>query len=374
MLSRPAVRWDLTTNCSLACRHCQAADWVNHRGEHPPIGLVLSVIDKLDANVVSQIGLLGGEPLSFPQISLVLERLLNTGIPVTISTNGLLLGRSLLDLLRQSMGWSIMVSLDGPDRDTHEFIRGAGTFEPALSSIRTLVRSRTRHDNLVGIACTLNTLTISRMLDVRRLARSLDVDILQFGVVKPVGAAAKCYDRLGVSPRILAEGITDYFHGIGGLCPDGLEVLIDFLSNPIRDMLLFRLGIETQPVFTGCTGATSSGAIDPHGRLWPCPALAYTVDAKVLDYFCFGDNSLARNTFREIWDGTGFQRLREMKSLRLHIKPGNACHTCPNNPLCMPCPLLFLHGRSPDHSNCAYYLDRAARSAPSRNEIGTRLI
>jgi len=366
MLFGPRLRWDLTMNCNLACRHCQVGDKISHQGNHPPLEEVLAVLDRLGPEIISQVGLLGGEPLSYPQIHLVLEILMDKTLPVTISTNGLLIDDRLIDLTRESFGWSIMVSVDGPDRETHEMIRGAGTFEPTMEKIRLLVTRLKGQGPAVGMSCTLNAHTIRRMGDVLRLARELEVNILQFGIIKNNGNAARCYDRLGVDQTTLASALLDWFKaGPPASNGNGLAVIIDFWDNLLKDLVDHYLGSSLPPTFSGCTAAGATAALDYQGRLWPCPSLAYTSNPKILEYFAFGDNSLARNSFEEIWQGTGFKRLRELNARRLHAQMAAPCSTCRHSPFCAPCPLPYILGESLDQPHCAEKLNMMAESSMS---------
>ena len=363
MLFGPRLRWDLTMNCNLACRHCQVGDKISHRGNHPSLEEVLAVLDRLGPKVISQVGLLGGEPLSYPHIHLVLEMLMDKTLPVTISTNGLLIDERLIDLTRESVGWSIMVSIDGPDRETHEMIRGAGTFEPTMEKIRLLVKRLQGKGPTVGMACTLNALTIKRMGDMLRLARELEVNILQFGIIKNHGNAARCYDRLGVNQTILVSALLDWFKaGPPNPKGNGLTIIIDFWDNLIIDLVDHYLGISLPPTFSGCTAASATAALDCQGRLWPCPSLSYTSNPKILDYFAFGENSLARKSFEEIWQSTGFKKLRELNARRLHAQMAIPCSTCRHSSLCAPCPLPYILDESLDQVHCTDKINMIAES------------
>lgn len=370
MLFGPRVRWDLTLNCNLACQHCQIGDRLDHQGNHPPLELVLAVINRLNRDTISQIGLLGGEPLSHPDIPTILESLRSIGVPVTISTNGLLLNQRLVDIMLDTLGWSVMVSIDGPDSETHEMIRGKGTFEPALAEVRRLTRLPSGQRPIVGIACTLNAITISRMAEVYDLARRLEVDLLQFGRVSPSGNAIRNFDKLGIDEDILIDGIASYIQEIGPPDRDSVpRVIIDFLDNSMKRLLAKRLGIIMGAAYTGCTAASDTAFVDSQGRLWPCMTLAYTNKRKLLEYFDFQDNSLIQRSFEEIWQSSGFNKLRALNSQRLHTTLADPCRDCQDSGLCVPCPLPYVLGNSLDQSHCAQRLQIRMRKAKTLKQI-----
>jgi radical SAM protein with 4Fe4S-binding SPASM domain len=344
-------------NCNLSCKHCQVGDRLKHDNTHPSLDNVLDIIDKLTPDIASHIGFLGGEPLTYPYIHKVLERLLDAGLAVTISTNGLLIGKQLIEILRESSNWSIVISLDGPDRYSHEMIRGHGTFERTVNNIRFLTDSLDGADIKIGIACTLNSYNIRQMNAMYDLAVELGVNALQFARVAKKGNAAYHYDWLVVDEETLMNVTIDYFQQKGvNKNKDGPLVIFDFLSNLQKDLLNSRLGLELPVSVTGCSAAASSAAIDTEGRLWPCAPISYSNDEKVLSYFNFGDNSLLRNDFNDIWYSEGFDKLRELNSLRLHASLSEPCISCNYSNICTPCPLPYLTGTYSNQSHCTAWL------------------
>ncbi|MBM4329516.1 MAG: radical SAM protein [Deltaproteobacteria bacterium] len=353
MLIGASLRWELTMHCNLACRHCQVGQHINHRHEHPSLDLVMGVIEALDRKLVSQIGLLGGEPLSYPHIDQVIERLVDTCIPVTISTNGLLVDRPLADLLRESYRWSVMVSLEGPDKETHELIRGKGTFKRTVENTRRLVDWLADTDVEVGVSFTLNRFTIPRMGKMLQLARELGVSVLQFQDVKEAGNAACDFHELKIDQGALIEALVGYFQEVDGQGQGRRpQVIFDFLDNPLREVLNERAGAELPLTVSGCAAAGSSAAVDCDGRFWPCPSLSREKHPKIVEYFDFEKNSLLENDFTDIWNSEGFRKLRDLNSRRLHARRADPCRDCRHNQLCSPCPLPFLVGESLDQPRC----------------------
>ena len=185
------------------------------------------------------------------------------------------------------------------------------------------------------------------------LSKKLEVDLLQFALVKPQGNAAKCYDKLSVSRELLLENYLDFIYRNGP--SDDIkkpEVIFDFLDNNLKDILYRELGFEIKPGFAGCNAALSSAALDFRGNLWPCTPLAYTNKKKLIEYFNFNNNSLIDNSVEDIWQSEGFTKLRELNSRRLHAQFAEPCRNCHLNPLCGPCPLPYIMGESLDQTQC----------------------
>jgi MoaA/NifB/PqqE/SkfB family radical SAM enzyme len=355
----PKIRWDVTLVCNLNCRHCQIGD-AKFDAVHPSRDHLISVGMNLINGGVSQVGLLGGEPLLHPSILDLLSIFAEHGIHITISTNGLRLPTGLMPILAESSGWSIMVSLDGPDAETHERIRGPGTFEQTITNIKHLVLAARSHQFNVGIACTLTSLTVQRMKAFYDLANSLGVNILQFGVVKPVGNAKTNYYELGVKPESLIAGLIQFTYLISGRSEsDTLQVMFDFINKPTADILRRQTNRFLHQPSTDCVGADSTAFVDSAGCMWPCPAIRDGFQSGSLRYPGSANNSLVVNDFETVWYGELFQHIRQLKNKKAHLTRGNPCKKCVHARTCTPCPLPYWCSGQGQYDLCEYTLGLA---------------
>jgi len=355
----PKVRWDVTLVCNLACRHCQVGDARRAGVVHPSRELVMSVSTKLIEGGVSHIGLLGGEPLLHPYILDLLRVFAEHGIPVTISTNGFRLPVGLVPIMAESSGWSIMISLDGPDDETHEKIRGRGTFKRTIRNIEHLVSAAKRNQIVVGIACTLTSFTVWRMKEIYDLANHLGVDLIQFGVVKAVGNAKINYEELQVKPEALIAGLAQFMSQTP-YCreSEAPQVIFDFINRPIADVFPNQTnGWNLHTPSTECIGADSTAFVDSTGCLWPCPPVHDGFQNGSLNYSGSLDNSLVVNNFETIWYGDLFQRFRQLKNKKTHITNGIPCKNCIHADTCKPCPLPYWNGSYGHYDLCEYALN-----------------
>ena len=125
----------LTDRCNLRCIHCYVGEGTE-RGPDPDADKIHALIDELADIGGRSITLSGGEPLlhrDWPDIvGHAGERL-----KVTLNTNGTLVTEPVARQLAQVRPY-VQVSLDGPDPETHDAVRGEGTFASALRGIRAL--------------------------------------------------------------------------------------------------------------------------------------------------------------------------------------------------------------------------------------------
>ncbi len=371
MLIPPTLRWELTMNCNLACRHCQVGASLTHAGTHPPWEIVRTVAEKLTRKTCTHVNLLGGEPLSFPRIHDLLRVLIANGVSFNITTNGLLVDESLPAAIRNSNNGSVTVSVDGPDASSHERIRGGGTFERTLANVRLLVRSLNSCGTQVILCCTLYADTVARVSEVIALAQDLGVDKLELMVVKPVGNAALRFGEIGVDRSVLTASVIEHFrHNPLPMPGQKPQVAYYFLDNGLRLHLGKELGMGLPVQFVGCRAGYSLATIDWHGRLWPCDRLRPPVADSLRDYFDFGDNSLLTNTIDNIWHSPGCRRLRELNSRQLHIAHGYPCRVCAYGLRCAPCPLPYVLGQSMDQPHCLEEMPASAFNAEERSVGG----
>jgi len=82
---------------------------------------------------VEHVSLTGGEPTLHPKIIDIVKLLSDYGVHTTLITNGIV-SRSKLAKLCDLVSHTI-ISLDGAKKETHESIRGVGTWERVLSTI-----------------------------------------------------------------------------------------------------------------------------------------------------------------------------------------------------------------------------------------------
>ncbi len=134
------------TLCNLACAHCLvSASPTNRTHEHLGLADVRPYLEESVVLGVREYYFTGGEPFLNPEMEQILAATLEYG-PVTVLTNGLLLGRdrcARLKALADGTDYSLdlRVSLDGYDAESNDPIRGKGTFRRILRGLSNLVEA-----------------------------------------------------------------------------------------------------------------------------------------------------------------------------------------------------------------------------------------
>jgi len=129
-----AIELYVTSECTLACRHC-CTDFKN-RNAFLPRETIYELLKEAKTLDVEIIHITGGEPFLRKDILKILSKMLNLDYYVTLVTSGQInLSRLQLKKLKEfsdTGSFELLISIDGM-RKEHEFLRGEGTYKRSLS-------------------------------------------------------------------------------------------------------------------------------------------------------------------------------------------------------------------------------------------------
>lgn len=134
---------DITNACNLRCKHCYHEDHKNSGNLNLEqwIKVINSYKDFLAKYEYSpSLIICGGEPLISPFLKPIVEYVHATFDcpPIYILTNGVKIEQSFLDWSSDFPNMHFQISIDGPNANDHDYIRGWGTFNKTLKSIEQL--------------------------------------------------------------------------------------------------------------------------------------------------------------------------------------------------------------------------------------------
>lgn len=179
----------ITEKCQLRCKHCYMGDRLNRQMEMDinQIRKYLSYFFRIGAKHLT---LLGGEPTIHNNFEEIIFLAHSIGYKeINIDTNGLYISKILK--INNSLFNYIRVSLDGPNSDSHDFIRGKGCFKKTTKNIKILVQSGFR----VAITCTISKHNIRFVSEFLDLAQEFGITLLNFHVLSEEGYGRKLLDQ-----------------------------------------------------------------------------------------------------------------------------------------------------------------------------------
>lgn len=117
----------LSSFCNCACKHCWISPrYLNARNapDEAPYETFIAVIDQAIPLGLQEIKLTGGEPLLSTHAKSLMRYACEKNLGITMETNGVLLNEEMADFLKDVDIKNVAISIDGPDADTHETLRG----------------------------------------------------------------------------------------------------------------------------------------------------------------------------------------------------------------------------------------------------------
>lgn len=132
----------LTDGCNLRCKtcylsattvspnECSVSEWSNFLYQFKNNGGKIITIS-------------GGEAMTRPDFFKILDLAKKLKLQIVLLTNGTLITEKNSDKLRLACA-EIQISIDGPDEETNDFIRGKGSFEKSMNALKYLTKPHVR--------------------------------------------------------------------------------------------------------------------------------------------------------------------------------------------------------------------------------------
>ncbi len=252
-MSPAKINFELTGACNLSCAHCLRDRTLKNE---LPLPLIQKALKQARAYGINRVSFTGGEPLLYSRFQELAESTVSSGVQFALVTNGILLPRFTRLLSRPELKPGldrICVSLEGPDPETNDPVRGKGSFKKALQGILS-ARSR---ELPFAIKFTINSRNYQKIEEMALLAGKLGAFELQLAQLYP-------------TPQNLSAGLA---------LPPGQWELVQAESLRLRDLLklnlIFSAGCYVDENFPICghLGMTEY-YVDSRGWLCLCCMLA----------------------------------------------------------------------------------------------------
>ena len=282
LLDRPLeASLDISGRCDLQCISC--AVWDSGQSKEQPCSFWVGQLEDLQKMGVRRVVLIGAEPLLRDDIGRIIRAIKTRGMGVTVFTNGVRLCQRAKELVMSGMD-RLVCSLDGPDANIHDGMRGAdGVFQAVVDGIQA-VRKAADSGNFptpeVVIHTTVSVANFYGVPDMHRLARSLQAKLTIQGVcqVPKKAVMGSRFHRHVVGSRqymigdinlLLSEKdvtvLKSRMRGVGM----GHKNLSAKVYLALRD---HHLSSGTIPVVP-CAHVRHTISVDPAGKVYPCSML-----------------------------------------------------------------------------------------------------
>jgi radical SAM protein with 4Fe4S-binding SPASM domain len=265
--ARMLLQWHLSDRCNLRCKHCYQS---NYQGEERGLvdwrRLLADYLDFLNAHQIAHghINVTGGEPLALREFPAFMEMLVEAHdrIGFGILSNGTLIDRAVARQLRKWGAHHVQVSIEGT-RETHDRIRGRGSFDAASAGMEALVSA--------GVPCVIS-FTAQRsnwreFPDVVQLGRELRVSRVWSDRLIPAGQA-------DVGEVLTPSETREFFQLMRDAQQPKPVIWGKHTAVAMHRALQFLEGGERA---YRCTAGDTLITVMPDGTLYPCRRLPIAV-------------------------------------------------------------------------------------------------
>jgi len=249
------IIWLLTARCNLKCPWCYAARF-SKWGAELGTAEALRLINEAAAAGVEYLGLSGGEVLLRPDLPQLVRAASASGMSVGLVTNGTLLTEELVAEL-VACRVRVFLSIDGVCRETHEAIRGPGTWEKVLAAARLMTRRGLGFWAVLAVGRTNH--------------REAPVFV---GLARELGARGACFIPVMPAGRATSEAVLGAREMVAVL--EGVETAAEELGFPVSLWCVPFAGLVTRSRrvrFFACRSAEAEMDLAPDGEVLLCDVL-----------------------------------------------------------------------------------------------------
>lgn len=204
------ILWEITPRCNMKCKHCL---FFNNNCKDLKKELTTEEVFKIIDNVckdtsVKAIWISGGEPLLRNDIVEICKYIKSKNIKPSLSSNGILLNKQLINDLYNAGVEYIHLSLDGSNAATHNKLRGVDNAFEELMRVLDLLKDSKIHK---GASFMVTEESISEIEDILNIAKEKQLDVMSFYLVAELGRGAKNFKN---DKTILSQKLADKMNSI----------------------------------------------------------------------------------------------------------------------------------------------------------------
>lgn len=259
-LSAPfRIFYDITYKCNLRCKHCFTDSGEENEKE-------LSLDEKIDLVYqakqlgVQKISIAGGEPFTSEDIYAFIKECNNNDIDVSITTNGILINKNVIEKINNLNISNLTISFDGGNAESMDQIRGKGIFLKVIESLKLLNKE---YNGRYSLKTTLMKNNINEIEDIINIGIKYGCDMVKFNAVREDGRALNNKNNIIINQNEYIKAIKT----------------IEKLRGKYKDKIKIRAPLNIycteeyeyiEELGFGCFAGKESICIDPIGNIKPC--------------------------------------------------------------------------------------------------------
>ncbi len=183
------VFWEMTKACLLSCKHCRAESITEPLPDELTTKEGMMLIDQITGfgSPYPILILTGGDPLMRKDLWDIIDYAKSLGLRIALAPSVTpLLNDDIIKEIKKSGISSVSISLDSPDPEVHDYIRGLkGTWHRTINVVKKMIKE--------GIKVQINTVvmrsTVYGLARMVKLLKEIGVDTWEVFYLVPVGRA-----------------------------------------------------------------------------------------------------------------------------------------------------------------------------------------
>jgi MoaA/NifB/PqqE/SkfB family radical SAM enzyme len=309
------VKMKLIYGCNLKCEMCN--HWRERREAPLPIGRFKEILTELAGLGCQKVHFSGGECMLLPQISELVSHAASLGIRPVMTSNGTLIDKKNAKQLIEAGLRGINISIDSPDRKTHDRIRGvSGAWKSACRAVETIRRYAHKGKITIRINTVVGRSNYHTLASMPDFAHALGADALNLIAID---------DHCGEILSMRKSDLLRYNAQIGPQIAG--QALALGLFRDVAEVNIFGYG--EADLKAARRGQYALRWYDQHACY--IPWMHSLIDFNGLVYICcmtrerippLGD--LKKSTFTEIWNGPAYAAIRSL----MHPPKLASCRSC----------------------------------------------
>lgn len=316
---------EITPRCNLRCKYC--CHFTSEGDVSRELGFDEwdQFFTECGENGVMNVHLSGGEPFIRKDILDILQSIINNKMRFGCNTNGNYITEEVADFIANSKRCNGMqVSLDGHNAETHDALRGNGSFDKAVAAIRIMHSKGIK----VGIRVTIHKNNVYHLTEIADFILN-DLGVPSFGTnsVEHLGLMKDNHEGIELN-------VDEYSHAMQLLLDitNKYGNVVHATAGPLADARMWQRMIdavesENEP-FSGCGTLNSCGCV---GNSISLRADGYYVPCNQIDGEVIG--RMNHDTLVDVWQKSkGLNTFRERSTISL--SNFDKCNGCEYKPYC----------------------------------------
>jgi len=274
---RPLIFWNLTNRCNLSCSQCYISAGGQQLNNELSSNDSRKLVNEAAACRTPLLMLSGGEPLVRPDFWDILEHARSKDLRVAVSSNGILITKSVALRLKEEQVDYVGISLDGANSSTHDNLRGQkGSFESSIRALKNCAESGIK----CGVRLTATKDNFKEIPELLSLTKSLGIPRFCLYWLVPSGRGKNLYQNRRLDKDDIAWVLDRLYQSAMTFDPETIEILsVDapqdgiYILNRLRKELPGRYEKAheiLELVGDSCSAGDRILNIDPQGNIYPC--------------------------------------------------------------------------------------------------------